>query len=202
MKHALIHLVKWGHELLAEVVQPGDLAVDLTAGNGRDALALFQLVGHAGQVIVFDIQPEALMTTHARLINEGAIVRRCQVDRLPLQREAGIDLLEISHAELTQVLPAAPKGIIANLGYLPGGNRELITHPESTLQALKQACSHLADGGRLVVVVYPGHPGGAEEGEAVTTFFAGLCEAAFHVLQISVSNRSQAPFLFVAEKQG
>lgn len=202
MKHGLIHLVKWAHGLLAEVVQPGDLAVDLTTGNGHDILALSQLVGHAGQVIGFDIQSAALMITRERLIAAGAVVRFRQADHLPLQPEAGIDLLEMSHAELALVLPLAAKGIIANLGYLPGGNRELITHPESTLQALQQACSHLAAGGRLVVVVYPGHPGGVEEGAAVTTFFSELSEKAFQVLQLKVSNCPRAPFLFVAEKLG
>lgn len=200
MKHALTWLVKWGHDLLAEVVQPGDLAVDLTAGNGQDTLLLSQLVGSAGQVVAFDVQSQALSATRERLVAAGAQVRLQQQDFQPLQREPGIDLLQMSHAELAGVVPAAPKGIIANLGYLPGGPRELVTRPESTVLALEQSCSLLADGGRLAVVVYPGHPGGTEEGTAVTHFFTGLHDSNFHVLQMKVSNRPQAPFLFVVEK--
>ncbi len=200
MRHSLTRVVQWAHELLAEVVLPGDLAVDLTAGNGQDTLLLYRLVGETGQVIAFDIQAEALVSTHARMTAEGARVRS-RPDG-PLPREAGVDLLEMSHAELSRVVPAAPKGIIANLGYLPGGNRQLITLPDSTLSALQQACSLLSVGGRLAVTVYPGHPGGAEEGASVTDFFTGLCDQVFHVLQLQVSNRPQAPFLFVAEKLG
>ncbi len=200
MKHVLTRVVKWGQELLAEVVPAGGLVVDLTAGNGQDTLVLFQMVGKTGQVVAFDIQTQALLATRDQMVTAGAKVRLQQQDIQPLRCEAGVDLLEMDHAEVARVVPAAPQGIIANLGYLPGGQRELITRPESTVSALEQSCSLLADGGRLAVVVYPGHPGGAEEGTAVTNFFTKLQDSSFQVLQMKVSNRPQAPFLFVAEK--
>ncbi|RLB75852.1 MAG: methyltransferase [Deltaproteobacteria bacterium] len=200
MKQVLTKVVKWGQELLSEVVQPGDLVVDLTAGNGQDTLELFRLVGQTGQVIGFDIQTQALLATRDRMVSAGAQVRLHQHDIQPLPSEAGIDLLAMSHTEIARVLPAAPKGVIANLGYLPGGQRELVTRPESTVSALEQTCSLLQAGGRLAVVVYPGHPGGAEEGIAVTVFFTTLDPVTFQVIQLTVSNRPQSPFLFVAEK--
>ena len=200
MKQVLTKVVKWGQELLSEVVQPGDLVVDLTAGNGQDTLELFRLVGQTGQVIGFDIQTQALLATRDRMVSAGAQVRLHQHDIQPLPSEAGIDLLAMSHTEIARVLPAAPKGVIANLGYLPGGQQELVTRPESTVSALDQACSLLLAGGRLAVVVYPGHPGGVEEGTAVTDFFTALDPVTFQVIQLTVSNRPQAPFLFVAEK--
>ncbi|MDX2479338.1 MAG: class I SAM-dependent methyltransferase [Desulfuromusa sp.] len=201
MKHALIRVVEWGQKLLSEVIQSGDLVVDLTAGNGQDTLALFQLVGKMGQVVAFDVQPQALVATRDRMVAVGAKVRLQRHDIQPLQCEPGIDLLEMNHAELARVIPAAPQGIIANLGYLPGGQRDTVTRPESTVLALEQSCSLLAAGGRLAVVVYPGHPGGTEEGTAVTHFFTELSSANFQVLQLRVSNRGEAPFLFVVEKQ-
>lgn len=201
MKHALVRIVEWGQELLAEVVESGDLVVDLTAGNGQDTLALFQMVGSTGQVVAFDIQSQALLATRERMVAAGVQVRLHQQDIRPLKCEPGIDLLEMSHAELAGVVPGSPKGIIANLGYLPGGQQELVTRPESTVQALEQSCSLLAAGGRLAVVVYPGHLGGTEEGAAVTGFFTELHDSDFLVLQMKVSNRLQAPFLFVVEKK-
>ena len=200
MKHPLTRIVQWGQELLAEVVQPGDLVVDLTAGSGQDTLFLSQLVGSTGQVVAFDIQSQALLETCERMVAAGVQVRLQQEDIQLLQREAGIDLLQLSHTELAGVLPAAPKGIIANLGYLPGDQHGLVTRPESTVMALERSCSLLAAGGRLAVVVYPGHPGGTEEGAAVSEFFAGLTDPVFHVLQMQVTNRPQAPFLFMVEK--
>ncbi|SDZ89903.1 Putative rRNA methylase [Desulfuromusa kysingii] len=201
MKRALVRMVDWTHELLSEVVQAGDLAVDLTAGTGQDTLALYKMVGSAGQVIAFDIQPQAIAVTGERLTAAGARVRFQQQDNCPLPCEPGVDLLQISHVEISKALPKSPKGIIANLGYFPGGKKELVTRPESTLLALQQSCFLLAVGGRLALAVYPGYPGGAEEGAAVDTFLAELDDSIFHVLQMKVSNRLQAPFLFIVEKR-
>lgn len=201
MKRALARVVDWGHEILSDVVCSGDLVVDLTAGTGQDTLALYKMVGSTGQIVAFDIQSQALLATSERLIAAGARVRLQQQDIHPVLREPGIDLLKMSHAEVESVLPAAPKGIIANLGYLPGGDKELTTLPGSTLLALERSCALLAVGGRLAVVVYPGHPGGAEEGTAVTKFCTELDDSRFQVLLMQVCNRPQAPFLFVVEKQ-
>ena len=50
-----------------------------------------------------------------------------------------------------------------NLGYLPGGNKELITKPETTLSALIQAYDYLTEDGIISLIVYRGHPGGQDE---------------------------------------
>ncbi len=76
MKRELTRIVSWGHELLSEVVHDGDLAVDLTAGNGQDTLTLFRMVGKKGRVISFDIQKRALERTAVLLEQAGACVRK------------------------------------------------------------------------------------------------------------------------------
>lgn len=200
MTHALTRIVNWGHELLAEKISEGQLTVDLTAGNGYDTLMLHRLVGDCGQVIAFDIQPAALQSTRQRLLDSGATVRMWQAGEFCIPSAGGVDLVEVGHEELQRYLPAAPQGIIANLGYLPGGDRRLVTRPLTTLAALQQSCDLLAPGGRLVVVVYPGHPGGVEEGLAADGFFAALEDRRFQVLQLKVLTRPEAPYLLVAEK--
>ncbi|PLY00509.1 MAG: hypothetical protein C0622_08650 [Desulfuromonas sp.] len=200
MSRTLTRIVSWGHELLAEVVGPGDLAIDLTAGKGQDVCALFRMVGTTGQVVAFDIQAAALAATRERLEKAGAQIRSVDASGEVLLRMPGIDLVADSHARLADYLPAPARGIIANLGYLPGGNQAIITQPESTLAALAQAADLLTAGGRLVVAVYHGHPGGAEEAVAVADFFAGLPEDTFQVLQMKVTNRRQAPYLYAAER--
>ncbi len=201
MTRPLTRVVDWGHEYLSEVVHSGDLVVDLTAGTGQDTLALYKMVGSTGQIVAFDIQSQALLATSERLLVAGAQVRLQQQDIHPILREPGVDLLQLSHAQVESVLPAAPKAIIANLGYLPGGDKRLTTLPESTLLALERSCALLAVGGRLAVVVYPGHPGGAEEGAAVTKFCSELDNLKFQVLLMQVCNRPHAPFLFMLEKR-
>lgn len=47
-----------------------------------------------------------------------------------------------------------------NLGYLPGGDKTIITEPRTTLEALKVSKDILMPGGLISLVVYVGHPGG------------------------------------------
>lgn len=201
MKHSLNRIISWGHELLGEIVAPGDLAVDLTAGRGQDSLALLRMVGSTGQVVAFDLQHAALVATQQRLQAAGAQVRWHESGAVPLPREAGVDLLSACHGTFAAAVPGRPTAVIANLGYLPGSDQQLITQPETTISALRQSVAKLADGGRLAVVAYPGHPGGAAEALSVADFFGALDPLVFDVLNLQLSNRQQAPALFVAEKK-
>lgn len=196
----MTRIVDWSHDVLAEVVQPGDLVVDLTAGNGHDTLLLGRLVGESGRVVAFDIQEQALQTAEQRLRDAGVRVRRISAGDL-LPDEPGASLVADSHANLDRYLASAAKAFIANLGYLPGGDERVITRPETTTDALRKACAMLAPGGRLAVVIYPGHAGGREEAGQVDRFFAGLPDEEFEVLRLQVGNRPAAPYLQVAEKR-
>ncbi len=196
----LANVIHWGHRLLSEVVSEGDLLVDLTAGNGYDTLALSRMAGSSGQIIACDIQCQALDATESRLADAGLSCRRHQGGN-PLPGQPGIDLIQIDHAEIASLLPGAPSGIIANLGYLPGGDQSLITRPETTLRALASCCNLLAKGGRMAIVVYPAHAGGAEEAAEVSRFFSELEPQCYQVVQIRICNRSQAPFLILTEKR-
>ena len=55
-----ISLVKEVHRRLAEVIGPGDLCLDATAGNGLDTLFLAQRAGEIGTVHAMDVQKDAL----------------------------------------------------------------------------------------------------------------------------------------------
>lgn len=199
--NSLCRIIPWCHDLLAEVVSPGDIAVDLTAGRGQDTLALWRMVGATGQVVAFDVQKEALAQTQKRLLEAGATVRMVDQNHLPLAAQPGVDLLECCHSLFADVVAGAPTVMVANLGYLPGGNQQLITRPETTLTALYQALEGLAVRGRMAVVVYPGHAGGEEEARLVSRFFSALDSNNYDVLQLHLSNRRQAPGLLVVEKR-
>lgn len=47
-----------------------------------------------------------------------------------------------------------------NLGYLPGGDKTVITTSKTTLPALQAASRILRSEGLISVMVYVGHPGG------------------------------------------
>lgn len=197
---ALTSIVPRGHDFLAEIVKPGEWVVDLTAGTGQDCLALWRMVGCDGRVIAFDIQTSALDRTAALLVEHGACVRRAGCGDRPLAAQSGVDLVTDGHEHLNLYVAGEVAAVVANLGYLPGGDQSIITLPDTTLAALQQSVALLRCGGRLAVVVYPGHPGGQEEAEEVESFFATLDQDYMQVLKVQVANRPQAPFLFVGEK--
>ena len=56
----------FAHALLQHVLQPGDVAIDATAGNGYDTLLLAQWVGDGGRIYAFDVQAQAIEATRER----------------------------------------------------------------------------------------------------------------------------------------
>lgn len=199
MSASLTRIVAWSQRLAAEVLRSGDLAVDLTAGSGRDSLFLWQQVAPGGRVLAFDIQPVALTETAQRLRQQAVPVREL-VDE-PVGAAAGVYLAQACHSTLEKWLSAAPRVILANLGYLPGGDPQLVTRPETTLAALDAAACQLEPGGRLLVAVYAGHAGGMDEAAAVGKWFADLAPATWEVVRLQVGNRSRAPWLLAAERR-
>lgn len=200
----LLHMASWAHDLLAEVLGPGELAVDLTTGNGHDTCFLFRAVGPEGRVLAFDIQEEALQQAAERLTVAGARVFGPFHEPPETFSEPGVYLVHGCHARLRDFLldlSDAAAAVIANLGYLPGGAKGIATARDTTLEALRQALPLLAPGGRMAVVAYVGHPGGRTEAEAVEELFRALPADRWNVLQLLAVNRLAAPFLMVAEKR-
>ncbi len=178
----------------------GDLAVDLTAGNGWDSLFLWRRVAPLGRVLAFDVQAAALNNTAKRLREEGAPVFFSKVETLGA--DPGVRLVEAGHEQVGRCLAEGPRAVVANLGYLPGGDRSLVTRRETTLAALDASLAQLLPGGRLAVIAYPGHAGGREETQAVASLLAALPPNDFEVLALSAANYREAPRLWVAHKRG
>ncbi len=185
-------VLTFAHRLIRERVHPGDIAIDATVGTGRDTLLLARQVGERGSVYGFDIQPQALAAARERLMSEG----------IP---DGNIRLFPYNHASMLEVLPGETRGQIAavafNLGYLPGGDRERITTPEFTIQALEASIRLLRNGGVITVVAYTGHPGGQEEADAVCEWAGRLPQERYQALQYRFTNqRNHPPFLLAIEK--
>lgn len=199
-RSSLSSVIDWSHRLLAETLRPGDLAVDLTAGNGRDTLFLVEQVGCQGLVLAFDIQPQALDNT-AALLKQAGIEATFHQGRRPPEAQDGVVLIADGHEQLEDYLPRTLRGIIANLGYLPGGDKEVTTCAATSLRAVEAGLANLKPGGRLVVVVYVGHPGGRDEGERLESLLRRLPPADWETLKFQLCNHQLAPYLLVAEKK-
>ncbi|MDT8442306.1 MAG: class I SAM-dependent methyltransferase [Desulfuromonadales bacterium] len=197
---SLARIVDWSQQLLVEVLSAGDTAIDLTAGLGRDTLALAGAVGRVGRVVAFDLQEPALQQTARLCAGYGFAVEHWSSDESVPQRPA-VYLVHGCHSRLSRTVSCPVTAIIANLGYLPGSDRQLVTRSETTVAALRQGLDLLATGGRLAVTVYPGHAGGEAEAAAVADLLYALPSKGWQVLQLRVANRQQAPCLLVAERR-
>ena len=172
---------------LRERVRPGGRVVDATCGNGHDALLLAELVGPRGKVWGFDIQESAISATSSLLVEAGFRDR--------------VELVHAGHENLAKYVSHPLDAIIFNLGYLPGGDKNCVTCPRETLAALTQGAKLLAPGGRICIVLYTGHAGGALEAGAIESWAGGLSPKEHHVWSFRQMNRScTAPYVILVEK--
>ena len=151
----------------------GDLAIDMTCGNGHDTLFLSNL---ATTVFAFDIQEAAIHKTKA-LVPSATTFHR-------------------SHDELNQIsLPSPPRLIVYNLGYLPGGDKSVVTKTDSTVNSLRQAIELIAASGAISIMCYPGHEEGLEEEREVLAFVKELSSKEWTISFHQWINRPRAPSL-------
>ena len=200
----LPHMPSWAHQFVGEVLAEGDLAVDLTAGRGKDTLFLSRCVGPSGQVLAFDIQRQALQTSQQTLLEAGITAPVLEAGAVLPVSQPGVWLIHDSHAPVGRYLAQfsrPPRAFMANLGYLPGGDAAVTTQTDSTLAAVEAALDALAVGGRLALVLYVGHPEGRKEATLLRQRFSQLSSRQWYVLRLETCNRQEAPFLLVAEKR-
>lgn len=179
--------VPLSHLLLRQFVRRGDTAVDATCGNGNDTLLLAELTGASGRVWAFDIQEEAVGQTAGRLAAAGLAGR--------------VEIIRSGHECMAEHVGADVAAVVFNLGYLPGGDRTIITRPETTLSALEQALTILKPGGILAVTVYPGHGGGGHERRTVDAWATGRDPRKYHSWRMGQVNvPTTAPYFIMVQK--
>ncbi len=184
-------LTEQAHEIIRRVIQPRDIAIDATAGNGHDTVFLAKLVGPEGTVFAFDVQQVALDRTAERLAAEGL---------------THVMLLLRDHEELEAALPERHHGQISavmfNLGYLPGGDTAITTRDDRTVTAITAALKLLRPQGVLTVIAYVGQAGGLEEAAAVKRLLRELNPDQFEVQHPDAKSLlASSPRLFAVTKR-
>lgn len=164
---------------LERVINPGDRVIDATAGNGYDTEFLARQVGPQGHVDAFDIQKEALERTAERLRKSNLIDR--------------VTLYEAGHEEISRFIEEPVIAVTYNLGYLPGGDHNLVTRTETTLVSLSQALELLIPGGLIAIIIYPGHAEGNLEKQNLISFCTQLQAVEFTVVHLNLLNLSSSP---------
>ncbi len=168
------------HQFLRAHVQPGDLCVDATAGRGFDTALLCELVGESGRVLSFDIQEDAISSTKTLLEQRGLASRA--------------ELLLKSHAEMAdRIQPETVSAMVFNFGWLPGGNHDIFTRAETSVEAVRQGLSLLKPGGVMSLSIYYGRNNGYGERDALLEFLSGVDSREYTVLTASFANRRGDP---------
>ena len=179
---SLPRVTETAHDLVARFVREGDHVVDATVGNGHDTRFLASLVGATGRVDGFDIQSGAIEATGSELQGLPQVKLHC-----------------LGHERMREVVSGPVAAAMFNLGYLPSGDKTLVTRPDTTVAALDAAWELLrVPGGILSVVVYPGHAEGKDESLLVEAWFSRLDPVRHRTLRHGPavpSPRKPGPFL-------
>ena len=175
-------------DCLRRFLLPGDTAVDATMGNGHDTLMLCQIVGENGRVYAFDVQAQAVENTRKRLEDAG-VAERAQ-------------LFLCGHERMAEYVPGNMQAVMFNLGWLPGGDKSVTTHWETTRTAVASALRLLAFNGICVICVYPGHEAGDEERRLLSEMLCSLRPQDFNVVHHRFINAGPgAPECYILQKQ-
>lgn len=200
MKNIIQSTTELALHIARPYIREGKAVVDATCGNGHDTVALAKAVfpdygdGAAAsennqecpttpRLVAFDIQQRAVNATAGLLMEEGF---RAQLDA------GSIRLIRDSHENMEDYVNEACL-IMFNLGYLPGGDKELTTCTESTMKAIRKAAGMLTKGGLLSVAMYSGHPEGAKEKAEVLAFARGLDSKIYHAAYVNMLNQANNP---------
>ena len=175
-------------DCLRQVVQPGDTVIDATLGNGHDTCMLAELVGETGRVIGFDVQPSTVESTR-RALQEQGLLDRCQLHCT-------------GHQHMADHVASPVRAVVFNLGWLPGGDKSITTHWDTTRTALDAALSLLMPMGVCTVCAYPGHAAGDEERAALMDWLSALRPQEYNVLHHRFLNAGPgAPECFIIQRQ-
>ena len=170
----------WCHEIIRSQAQKNGLYIDATMGKGNDTAFLCELAGEAGKVYAFDIQEAALDATRIKL-TEKAFLKRAE-------------LILDGHENMQNYVGKETADVICfNFGYLPGGNHNIATRPETSVAAVRQGLQILKKGGMMSLCIYSGGDTGFEEKDKLMKFLKKLPSREYTVIVNEYYNRENNP---------
>ncbi|MBH9580213.1 16S rRNA (cytosine(1402)-N(4))-methyltransferase [Staphylococcus felis] len=181
-------ILPFAKQLIETHVNASSVVIDATCGNGWDTQFLAQLVPD-GYVYACDIQAAAVEKTSERV-----------------QSFKNVKVIHTGHEHIIDYIPTQHRqsldAAIFNLGYLPKGDKSIVTHPDTTICAIENIFKQLSSEGIIVVVVYPGHPEGQIESNAVHQFLSHFDQNMAHVLKYEfINQQNNPPYIVAIEKR-
>jgi len=168
-----------------KILNLGDTVVDATCGNGYDSIFIAERIGKGGTLHCFDIQEDAIKKTKESL--------------LKLNNAPTIFMHHNSHENLETLIATKVDCVIYNLGYLPTGDKTIITRPDSTIKSLISSFSILMPNGVVSIMCYLEHDN-HNEYEQIKKFLLTLNPLEYSVAETHFILRRKSPVLLLIEK--
>lgn len=169
-------------KIIIDQKKDAKIAADMTLGKGNDSKYILENTG-VERLYSFDIQKEAEVKSK-KLIGEDPrfVFHLASHDKVEEYIKEGLDL------------------VVYNLGYLPGGDKEITTKYNSTIKSLEKTLKLLNPQGLIIITIYPGHPAGKIESEKLEEFLAQIDSKKYAVMKLTYQNRpNNPPYLMVIE---
>lgn len=172
-------ITEFCHRMIRDHIREGDCCIDATAGNGNDTEFLCRIAGAAGKVYAFDIQRDAIEQTRKRLKEVGLLERA--------------EVILDGHEHMEEYVKETVSAITFNFGYLPGGDHQIATRADTSIQAIEAGLRLLKKGGIMSLCIYSGGDSGFEEKEALLSYLKTLDPRTFLVIVSTYYNRENHP---------
>lgn len=169
------------HHIIEKFIENKNIAIDATLGNGHDSNFLASVFE---KVYAFDIQQEACNN----YVNSN--------------KNTNVIVINDSHHKFLNYIKSDVNCITYNLGFLPGGNKEITTLASTTLESIKHGLKILSSGGLMSIAIYRGHTEGLDEESCILKFAKELPRNIYGVMIHKYLNRaSTSPTLIIIEKK-
>lgn len=184
----LERILPFSKSLIDSYVKENSIVIDATCGNGNDTFYLAQKVPK-GHVYGFDIQKEAIENTQYKV-----------------KKFSNVSLIHDGHENIKQYVQHEHLGkidaAIFNLGYLPKGDKSIVTKPNTTIKAIEDIFNLMQVEGIIILVIYHGHEEGKIERDQLLKYLYNMDQQKAHVLQYQfINQKNSAPFICAIEKR-
>jgi tRNA G37 N-methylase Trm5 len=168
----------------------GSKVIDATCGNGKDSLYLagLTLSEDSGHLFCIDIQKQAIENSK-KLLKDNLL--KSQFERVSFHHHS----FEIFPSESFEC-----DLIVYNLGYLPGGDKSIVTNRTTSLKSLELSLKWVKDGGMISLSCYTGHEEGLIETNFILKYLESLEPSNYTVCSYNFINRNKAPLLILIQK--
>lgn len=172
------------HALAKKHIHQGATVVDATCGNGYDSLFLYKIVcSLGGHIYSYDIQEEAISSTKQSYLFD----------------EQYITFVNESHEQFN--FSGQVSLFVYNLGYLPGGKKEITTTAASSFASVNAALLKLNSEGGIIITCYTGHKEGNYEAHRLIEFAKTLNSLEYTSSRFYCSKSPKAPFVIYVQRK-